>query len=450
VLTGLATGADLGEPGTQRVCVPSEDGRGWECGTKDNPPPPRGLRERPANADPAPPPFLAHPEYRADAPTARTSEVRAIPEPEPVAPAPTAPDEFTGSGRAEASADVAPTPEPVAEPVTESVAEVPAEPIAEPIVEAPAEPVVEPEPEIVASEPVDSTPPAMLADPNQEPVILAPGPAIAGGEAPPADEPPPAPATTPPADYVSTYVAGDFLALDAARFTVQLARSSSPEGFDTLLTRLNVSSAVTYRVAIDQNGNTTWVLLWGDYPDIESARQAARALPAELVRGAWPRKIGPLQDEARRSGMVPANEPVAASAPAPAAEPEPRRVVDAAPTATSPAPGPTPRDAALHGALDDAGVEAFLALPAQQWTVQLASAGDALAAKAIAASADVEVGSVYVLRLNPTGTPTWVVVAGVHADLTSARALQARVAGALPAASVRRIGPLQAEVRAAR
>jgi septal ring-binding cell division protein DamX len=246
-------------------------------------------------------------------------------------------------------------------------------------------------------------------------------------------------------------MSGDFLALDPSRFTVQLARASAPDGFDVLLARLEVSSAATYRVAMGQGAATTWVLLWGDYADIDTARQAARALPADLVRGAWPRKIGPLQDEARRSGVAVHEAPAAIVATEPstqsvsvASNPAPP-----APAATAPTPVAPPRDAALSGALEDAGADAFLRLPAQQWTVQLASASDALAAQAIAASVNIDAGTVYVLRLNPAGTPTWVVVAGTHADLASARAVQARVASALPAASVRRIGPLQTEVRAA-
>ena len=175
-----------------------------------------------------------------------------------------------------------------------------------------------------------------------------------------------------------------------------------------------------------QGTAATWVLLWGDYADIDTARQAARALPAELVRGAWPRKIGPLQVEARRSGIGVFEDTAATGTPTPSAAP----AAETSPQATAailPTPATTPRDA---------GADAFLRLPAQQWTVQLASASDALAAQAIAASVNIEVGTVYVLRLNPTGTPTWVVVAGTHADLAGARAVQARVADTLPAASV--------------
>jgi septal ring-binding cell division protein DamX len=273
--------------------------------------------------------------------------------------------------------------------------------------------------------------------------MLAPGPAVSGSEAPPvADdnsaampEPPPT-----PSDYVSAEAMGDFLRLDPARFTVQLARANSADGFDTLLARLDVSTTATYRVAMGNAGSTTWVLLWGDYADIDSARQAARALPVELVRGAWPRKIGPLQDEARRSGSAPSANAPTASAVATSAP---------APTPASPVPAPLPRDAALSGALEDAGADAFLRLPAQHFTVQLVSAGDALAAQAIAASAELGAGTVYVLRLNPAGAPTWIVVVGAHADLASARAQQAQLVRSLPAASVRRIGPLQTEVRAA-
>lgn len=66
----LCCGGMQAEPAPEkRICVPSEGGETWECGTVDNPPPPRGLpvrAERGAAADP-PPFFLADPAYRAEA-----------------------------------------------------------------------------------------------------------------------------------------------------------------------------------------------------------------------------------------------------------------------------------------------------------------------------------------------------------------------------------------------
>ena len=45
------------------------------------------------------------------------------------------------------------------------------------------------------------------------------------------------------------------------------------------------------------SGTRQWLLLWSQHPDAGSARTAARGLRG--ASGAWPRKVGPLQDEAR-------------------------------------------------------------------------------------------------------------------------------------------------------
>ena len=104
---GLAVAA-APKAGEKRICVPSADGKAWECGTPDNPPPERGLPAPVDSGTGAPPPtFLA-------APPSDPTHVYAAPPPAPAQPLP---DQFPSVQRGDTTS---PAPEPAAEPVADA------------------------------------------------------------------------------------------------------------------------------------------------------------------------------------------------------------------------------------------------------------------------------------------------------------------------------------------
>lgn len=115
-----------------------------------------------------------------------------------------------------------------------------------------------------------STPPVMLIDPERlfgpssgptasRPVVQAPG-QVRSDQAPapePVRGPLPVP-TSPTGQYV-----------------VQLARASSPTGFADLLAARGLSETGAQQVALRGGG---WLLVYGNYPDIDAARRDAARL----------------------------------------------------------------------------------------------------------------------------------------------------------------------------
>lgn len=347
-LAPVAFAAGRIESGEKRICVPSEDGRGWECGTPDAPPPERGLPARSeSSSSPAPPPFLMDPRRAAAIELGLPLDAAQDPSlpPEPVAAKPVA--------EAQADEAVSPPSEPAPEPVAQTVAPQPV-PVEEATSEVVAEALPEPEPAAVPAPAVEevapaSETPAMLAAPEStddpfappveqpvgttepvtedvpaEPAVasepepaaeVATEPVPAPEPAPPEPEPEPEPAPAEPvvvAPPVASAVvhaappldARAFLALGAARHTVQLARARSPASFAPLLARLGLAPETAYAIPIAADGVNWWLLLWGDHPDAASAREAAAAIPRDAeVASAWPRRIAPLQDELRRAGL---------------------------------------------------------------------------------------------------------------------------------------------------
>ncbi|HET7843909.1 MAG TPA: SPOR domain-containing protein [Xanthomonadales bacterium] len=401
-LSLVATAAESDKPGGKRICVPSEDGRTWVCGTTDAPPPERGLpATRDTGPSPEPPPFLADPSagnagapavdltapaseppppdrFESAEPEASTATAEPIaeeavatpeplaaepaaevaPEPEPAPEAATPAVDIVGADAAQAgtpallaaprgepefplSSEPAPTPAettveatPVATPAepppVESTAEatiapdapapieaaaasapVEAEPVVEqPVVEQPVveQPVVE---QPIVEQPVVEQPVAapVPADPVAEPVVtetapVAPEP-VAEPSAPvdtattaaAAPEPvaiAPQALATPPRNTSA------FLVQVPTHYTLQLARAPSQSGFAALLGTLGLRGEEAYAVPLSGGGATSWMLLWGDFADIDAARAAAAQLAPRV--SAWPRRVAPIQDELRTAG----------------------------------------------------------------------------------------------------------------------------------------------------
>lgn len=285
------------------VCVPAADGRAWECGTRGNPPPRRGaesLQRGPGGAA-APPPFLAAP---AEAP--------------PFAPPPQAVDGIGEAGernraprgamtpppRPGASAASAPPPLIAAPRQRLSPYALPA-PAPAPAHAAVAAPVATDAPPATTAAPTTATPSASTATtatPSAEPA-----PARASAQVPVA-------ATVPqPADAAPLAGRDAFLALPPQRATLQLARADSRAALAAEWRRLVAASDSTltrgtaYAVALDAGGAPQVLLLWSDFDDAAAARAAWDALSGFRAGRpvAYARRIGPLQDEARRNPSPP-------------------------------------------------------------------------------------------------------------------------------------------------
>jgi hypothetical protein len=346
--------ADRALPSTARV------------GTSSAPPPPflaaPGRRGMPTPAAPPPPVHEPYPAPAADAdavvvtPLDETpaAPVEALPENSTSAPAaeiavsnePAAAADAEPETSAETALETAPGPAPDVDPGATAVtrtSDVPSAP-PPPMLAAPRQRLAPyPPADMAPTEPVasnDATPDAPSTAPasTAQPIVAAPAveradadetsradPVVAqpaGTEPPAAAPPPPARAAAPPVpDEPSRSIAidlrgrGEFLALPANRFTLQLARVAAPASAATRLPALLAFAERTLRpmgidgidfrlyvVRVEAAGRRDALLLWSDFPDAESARAAWDLLPAPPggKPAAYPRRLAPLQDEVRR------------------------------------------------------------------------------------------------------------------------------------------------------
>ncbi|MBU6200277.1 MAG: hypothetical protein KGP08_11555 [Xanthomonadaceae bacterium] len=143
---------------------------------------------------------------------------------------------------------------------------------------------------LAAPNPGDSMQP-MPAAPTLKP---APKPRVKGPMVPAstAGQAPAKPARVEPAP-----AAQDFLALPADAYVIELAQAPSESG----LVSANPPLAKVYKVHLRQNGADVWLLVCGPYQNLQAARAARGELAAQGTTPGWPRRVGPLQTEARRT-----------------------------------------------------------------------------------------------------------------------------------------------------
>ena len=129
--------------------------------------------------------------------------------------------------------------------------------------------------------------------------------------------------------------------------------------------------------------------------------------------------------------------------------PEPAQAPASAPASANPPPAPEPAAPAPNRAVATSGVgtntNAFLALPGDQYVIELAHGADESDLASVAAPGR---GEVYKLHLRQNGADVWLLVWGSFADVGAARAARAEVTQGTPGWP-RRIAPLQTEVRRA-
>lgn len=260
--------ANAFEPGRERICEPSADGRRFECrdkatGAADP------VRDAPETVPRNPPSEPVH-EFASATPEPRAPAF--ADETTTHAPATsTLPDYLRSTPSSDV--DLASEPEPVADT---AASEVPA------IDVAIAEPAPAAEPAHVPEAPVETAPAADVVDEATTPAHAA------------IESTPP-----PTATMASALAAASaFRQLDARRYTLELARADRREALLTIADGLGQLDGTLHLVALRAPHGTTWRLFWSDFGDIDEARAARTRLPAGFAGDAvWPRRIGPLQAE---------------------------------------------------------------------------------------------------------------------------------------------------------
>ncbi len=466
------------KPGSDKVCVPGENGKGWVCGTRDNPPqvapgatPPA---ERAAQT-PQPPPFLANPNRRYNAPPAtieRPAETQALaddaPPPVQEMPAanstPPAPAETAGKAkgkgkdkghatgaRTAAAPTVTPAPAAAPAPVASASEAVP-QPAQASNERATVESLPEPAPSAAPAAP------AVVAAPTEPPATstaAAPEPAPVV-----APEPPPAPATpaAEPASPAAARRAAPASELPDGGYVIQLARGTSNHGFEQLRGKLKLDRQHAPEIRVGSAAAPEHVLLWSGFPDSKSAQAALSKLPKGTAPGAWVRSVESLRPllvdaEAARPA---ASTHVAVAEPTPAA---PTRSPDrseppapaVAPAPVAEAPAATPTGSARAATLSNTTVAAFAALPGGHYAVQLARAHSTAGFARLVGTLGIPESSVYSVPVKTTGKLEYLLLWADFPNVEAARAAAARLpASAVQGALARRIGPLQEEARGAR
>jgi septal ring-binding cell division protein DamX len=284
------------EPGQKYNCVPTADHKGWDCsesGKAAQPHPAPAAAPAPAAPRPETPPAQAS-APAAPQPAAAAQKAGALPDyltnaaargdaPPPVAESQAA---SPTSAPASATAHSAAADNPA---TSAQSAPTPAKTVPPPVAEQSTRP---PTPPRVAENPEAS--PAL----QSEPTAVAPKPLAPTA----AETAPPSAVRAQPSPHGPQPAAADFLALPGDQFVVELAHTGSASDLAAQRSALQLPRGKVYELHLRQNGIDSWLLVWGTFDSIEAARAARDELAAQgSVTPGWPRRVAPLQAEARRA-----------------------------------------------------------------------------------------------------------------------------------------------------
>jgi hypothetical protein len=236
---------DTFQPGKKYNCVPTADRKGWDCNAT-------GKAEVPPTPEPTPAPAPARTPVAAPAPAPAHEAVPAAPATQSTPHASALPGYLTNAGAREAMQPMPAAPAP--------------KPAPPPRVKGPLVPAQ------TSIAPVANPPPVKPAAAAPKPAAAATAPSVPAGH--------------------------DFLALPAAEYVIELAHADSAAGLGTAP---HSAHGEVYELHLSQGGSESWLLLWGPFTDLPSARAARDELAAQGATPGWPRRIGPLQTEVRRS-----------------------------------------------------------------------------------------------------------------------------------------------------
>ena len=262
------------QPGKKYNCVPTPDHKAWDCNESG--------KASPARAETAAPPPTAAAAPAAEAPS------------EPAPKASALPSYLTNSatrGQARAAApaparEQAPAPAPPIAPAPASVPAAAQAPVAEPARVA--------TPESAPARAATQTAAAKEAAAATRPPIETPPPMAKSA---PVETPPPATKESSTGTAAVSLGNREFLELPADQYVLELDHADSAVEFAAPA----LSHGQVYKLHLRQNGSDRWLLLWGAFDNVESARAARGEASAGGIVTGWPRRIGPLQAEARRA-----------------------------------------------------------------------------------------------------------------------------------------------------
>lgn len=261
--------ADTFEPGKKYNCVPTTDRKGWDCSelgnaAKVNPKSASADEGQSASVTPA----AVDPPKAIDQPASG-------PPPRPAAPS-TLPSYLTSAAANGSAAPPTPAPSTVSATAAHAgVAPMAGEPAGVPVA-AP-------------------TPPSRPVAQSSQSATSEPSPAAARSSHA---------ATAPSAPTRPTRAAapsgGAFIDLPGDQYVIELGHAARRADLATARNAITVPRGDVYEVHLRQNGTDSWLLLWGSFADIDAARAARSELAATTTPLGFPRRIAPLQAEARR------------------------------------------------------------------------------------------------------------------------------------------------------
>jgi septal ring-binding cell division protein DamX len=107
--------------------------------------------------------------------------------------------------------------------------------------------------------------------------------------------------STPAAIPVRRLSSAGFAQLNAARFTLELAKGRDIAALHSLANSLNEIAGTLYLLEFSLPDGIWYSLVWSDFATPEAARDARAGLPEQSqITSGWPRRIGPLQKEISR------------------------------------------------------------------------------------------------------------------------------------------------------
>jgi hypothetical protein len=257
--------ADTFEPGKKYTCVPTADHKGWNCNeagkaveikpNENEPPRPSATPQ--AESTPTPTsssPPSAQPPARSTLPSYLTNAAASNRTPMEESPS------TVSAAHANAPSPVAPPPSPA---------------------------------KSAAPAPTTKTVPLRPAN-SESSTTVTPAPPSRSSVKPAV----PPRVTHRPVVEAAASSGGEFQSLPGDHFVIEMAHEASKRGLDAARSSTHVPNGDLYEVHLRQNGADAWLLLWGSFDTLEAARAARGALTSGTP--GWPRRIAPLQAEARR------------------------------------------------------------------------------------------------------------------------------------------------------
>lgn len=281
------------QPGKKYNCVPAADGKGWDCkeigkAEARSPDSNASAARQPKPADsrstPAVPSPVSSP--REAAPIGNTSEA---------SPPATALPSYLTSRVAAGIAPATPAPARTRAATVVPPASAPTKP-ATSAARTPTTPAT--------TVPAAEMPRArtQITKPATQPVPPVPTPPVShtAESAPPAQVRP-STNSAPIATSSARTSQRDFLVLPGNHYVIELAHAEREGDLAATRDAAQVTQGKVYELHLRQNDADVWLLVWGDFDTIASARIArAELIGAGAVSPGWPRRIAPLQAEVRR------------------------------------------------------------------------------------------------------------------------------------------------------